>query len=127
MELKVESLTTEFVRITVPDIASVLVRDRIRGFFPNHRPEAQYSILVAFHEFIAQRPVLLAYCEANEISVEEDVLLTTRIARFDDTKRAGREFTEDTLKLKLAEGVFLLGDPPFPVALVLFGPLLLFL
>ena len=60
MELKVESRTTEFVRITVPDIASVLVRDRIRGFFPNHRPEAQYSILVAFHEFVAQRPVLLA-------------------------------------------------------------------
>ena len=31
------------------------------------------------------------------------------------------------LKLKLADGLFLLGDPPFPVALVLFGPLLLFL
>ena len=119
MELKVESRTTEFVRITVPDIASVLVRDRIRGFFPNHRPEAQYSILVAFHEFVAQRPVLLAYCEANEISVEEDIYVTTRITRFDDTKRAGREFTKDTLELRLAEAGFSRELKPFQMRNVL--------
>ena len=115
MTLKVESRTTEFVRLTAPDNASPLMWDRIRGLFPNQRPDAPGTILVAFHEFVAELPVLTAYCEANEIVVDEDDSVKARLGRFDSAKTAGRIFSEEELNRKLSEAGFSRKLMPFQI------------
>ena len=109
MMLKVESRTSEFVRISAPEGISTLVWDRIRGFFPNHRPEGNgtsRSVLVPFHEFVTQRPVLSAYCEANEIIIAEEPTISERLSRFDRSKSDGRSFSESELSHNLLAAGF---------------------
>ena len=106
MILKVESRAAEFVRLTALENTSSLAWDRIRGFFPNHRPDVYGTILVSFHEFIAGRPILSAYCEACEIALEEDGAVKTMLERFDNTKNAGHNFSESELEQTLAEKGF---------------------
>ncbi len=113
MTLKVESRTAELVGLTAPDGASALVWDRIRGFFPNHRPVVQGGVLVSLQEYIAHRSELAAYCEANEINIGEDATAIARLAQFDSTKHAGRVFSDEELNKRLQEVAFTRKLMPF--------------